>query len=286
MNLTDFDGQLNHLKEIVGKAETGNCKWRDVWDEIKRIAYSFKKFSNVSDVDKNNIWSRFNVIICHVIDINLRQNEINYQNESRSLKLKNKVINYVKNIRKIGEFENVIAGAVSIVARTFAENRSFQVSKRDLYDIGHKLTACSRILKEAQDFFFDHQHQMLKCDQEVASDALYGVQDDLAYACNVYEDSKIELSEAYKDSFCEQVDNKIQKLELRLKKLYSSLTHRQDYISHLENKSNSALDDDIKDSIDNWISEEEEHVYEIQESIKMVEEFLERERAKLKKLGR
>jgi CII-binding regulator of phage lambda lysogenization HflD len=143
----------------------------------------------------------------------------------------------------------------------------------------------SRMLAEARTIFADRKSEMFGGDKQEAFDGLKKLERALADAWAEWRSQKAEDRRAKHEAWVLRTEERIEKNEAQLQDLYRRLAHSEQHLAELEQKRDTAWNDDFRERAQSWIDEEQGRISGLRERIERVEGWIEDDRERLRSAG-
>ena len=285
MDPSALDGLISQLDSHYRQAARRDRPWTEVWDEIKHIGASFKQVRYPTKEEKNAAWERFQGIVESVKETQAEERKQWERKAESSAQLRNQILRQGEYGRPPNAFESGIAdmimGPITALAELYVDVITLGQLRGEIDEKHEQLKHYSSELRKAWNLFNDNKDEMLGKDKHEVFQGLREIQEHLDAAWDEWKKLKGHYHETQQTSFRERVHASIEKLESRLENLYSILSKRESHLSELEEKRDTAWNDDFRDRVEGWIDEEESRIRDIRDQIQQVEGWLDEQRAKL-----
>lgn len=285
MDSSALDGLISKLDSHYRQAARSDRPWKEVWDEIKYIGSSFKHVRYPTKEEKNAAWEKFQGIVESVKDAQADERKQWEQKAETSAQLRNRILRQGEYGRPPNAFESaltdMIMGPITALAELYVDVITLGQLRSEIDEKKEQLKHYSYELSKAWNLFNDNKNDMLGKDKHEVFQTLREIQEQLDAAWDEWKKLKGHYHEAQQSSFKERVHASIEKLESRLENLYGILSKRESHLSELEEKRDTAWNDDFRDRVEGWIDEEESRIRDIRDQIHQVEGWLDEQRAKL-----
>jgi len=202
-----------------------------------------------------------------------------------STQLRNRILRQGEHGRPPNAFESGIAdmilGPITALAELYVDLITLGQLRVQIDEKKEELKHYSDELRKAWNLFNDNKDDMLGKDKQEVFKTLREIQDQLEAAWDEWKKSNGRYHEAQQSSFRERIHSSIEKLESRLENLYGILAKRESHLSKLEEKRDTAWNDDFRERVEGWIDEEESRIRDIKNQIDQVEGWRDEQRSKL-----
>lgn len=273
--------RITGLESAIDKARKKSLPWKEVWFEIKNIGKIFKATHFNSKQSRETLWNKFQELIDETKDFQAAEQREWEGRSNASERLRDKIIARAEAARPLSDLESTIADMILLIPRIITEIATLGLLKTEVDERKGELQSCSRILKEAWGLLNEHKNEMLGRDKHAAFQKVQQVQEELNSAWDAWRRLQGQYHEANKAAWRDRVEGTIEKLKSRLQNLYSILARREDHLAELQEKRDSAWNDDFRDRVEGWIYEEQQKIEEIKSQIRDVEGWLVEERNRL-----
>lgn len=285
MDPSALDGLISKLDGHYRQAVRRDRPWGEVWDEIKQIGSNFKHVRYPTKEEKNYAWERFQGIVESVKETQAEERKQWERKAESSAQLKNQILRQGEYGRPPNAFESGIAdmiiGPIKALAELYVDVITLGQLKVEIDEKHEELKHFSGELRKAWNLFNENKDDMLGKDKHEVFQGLREIQEQLDAAWDEWKKLKGHYHETQRSSFRERVHASIEKLESRLENLYGILSKRESHLSELEEKRDTAWNDDFRDRVEGWIDEEESRIRDIKDQLHQVEGWLDEQRAKL-----
>jgi hypothetical protein len=285
MDFSELDSLISKLDSHYRQAARSDRPWKEIWDEIKYIGANFKQVRYPTKDEKNAAWDRFQGVVESVKDAQANELKQWERRAESSAQLRNQILRQGEHGRPPNAFErdlaDMILGPIIAFAELYVDVITLGQLRGEIDEKKEQLKHYSNELRTAWNLFNDNKDDMLGKDKHEAFQTLREIQEQLDAAWDEWKKLKGHYHEKQQSSFRERVHASIEKLESRLENLYSILSKRESHLSELEEKRDTAWNDDFRDRVEGWIDEEESRIRDIRDQIHEVEGWLDEQRSKL-----
>lgn len=297
---------IDSLDALVGEAESGSNRWKEVWNEIKSIGEAFKESHFPTDKDRQAAWNRFQAIVGRVKGCQKRAKEEFDKRMHESEFHLDRLRSYASSATPSSDMADLIiaicTGGLSVVVKAGLEALLGPFDERKF-----ELQRCSQALKEGWTYLGKYKGEMLGKHKQQAFAALNSAKEALDHAWKTWKSGRQQALDQYnaerrsareahhaekqaeqearqakREAWEARIRESISNLESRIDRLEGVLHHKRSHLSELEDKRNSAWSDDFRDRVDSWISEEESRISDIESQLQRLRSWLEEARAKLR----
>ncbi len=285
MDPPELDGLISKLENHSRQAARRERPWSEVWNEIKDIGASFKEVPFPSKEARNAAWEKFQEIIDSVRGAQAEERNQWERNAENSARFRNQIITQGEYGRPPNSLESLIADLIiapfELIAEAVVDIATLGLLQGKIDHEKEALKAYSSNLHKAWDQFKEHKDEMLGKDKHEVFQTLRQIQDELDAAWGAWKKLNDQYYQAKQGVHRGRIEASIEKLESRLENLYSILSKKEAHLSELEDKRDSAWNDDFRDRVQGWIDEEENRISDVKEQITQVEGWLSEQRGKL-----
>lgn len=290
-NVSGLESLLEALEALVDEAEGRRVKWRDVWSEIRNIGQEFKKVRFPTTQERQEAWDRFQSIIT---DVKERQEQTKNEADERFRvsefhldEINSYAWKATPSSASADAMLAILTGGITSIIKAGIEAILGPFDERK-----YELQKCREALKAGWAYFSSNKGEMLGKHKKQAFESLSEAAEalDSAWeswkkerqdAIDRFHDERRAEKEAKHEAWETRMRENLCKLEDRLDRLESALSHRRNILSDLEDKRSSAWSDSYIDKVDSWISEEEDRISEIENKIDQVKNWISDIEAKL-----
>lgn len=244
------------IKYEISVLESNHYKWflemkyKDFWAHAKQISEMFKTLKPIKKGDRENLWSKFN----SVCDEANRKQTAEY--ETRNIKSeghKNEIINEIRRAQPCS---------------------LFGFAPPDIQEMKH----LGSVLKNAGLMLSKYKTEMLGKHKQECFESIQEMQKEH----NAWWESLTGHRSRKREDFQQNVRSNIEKNHERLKKATDALDHCNDHAADLREKIRDAWSDEYRDRAEGWLSEDEDKIKDIEESIQQIENWIREDEEKLR----
>lgn len=287
-NAQRIDREIDELESAVKSAERGGKQWKEIWGDFAKIRENLKGARFSSRETKDNLWSRVNSLNDRAREHHDLQRREWEKKASTSSQRKDEIVSIANTARPLSNLERMLSDMVVGPIEAIVDALTLGLLRTEIDERKQELLHCSKQMQTAWELFSRYKDEILGKDKHEAFTTLREVQGQLDAAWESWKRAQAEFHErnhrAYeerKEGFRARVRENIQKLDDRLEKLYGVLQHKENHLSELRDKRDTAWNDDFRERVEGWIDEEERAVDDIQRKIDEIEGWREEERGKL-----
>lgn len=264
MEYKDLDDLISGLSLIgITKFQIGDNRdlWKEFWEKCDEIGKGFKGVRYPSKQDREKAWKEF----CYI-----RKEAVEYRNnEFNNRKFKSK------------SHRDYILREISLC------------QPRDLFGLDpvdiDDMKSLGKSLKEAVNYFSENKTEMLGGHKKECYEAILEMRrvhdawwEHLKKIRNEIYEGKQREWERKQEKFRERVQRNLEINYERLSSANASLQRLQDHADELRSNISSAWNDDYADRASGWLSETENQIYEKEQYIRRIEEWIREDEDKLK----
>lgn len=289
MESDKLDSLIDDLKDTVNTIVPFQTKWKPVWGLIRDIGASFKDIRYPNRQARKDAWARFQSLVQKVKECQANE-QVQYEDRARkSEQHKYEILHCADMASPSSDFiVHLATGGLSLIAKAAID----LLPGPPVDDEKNELQRCSKALKKGWDLLSLYKDEMLGRDKHEAFKALQSAQQHLQERWDEWKQNRNAAYEKRRgaakeraekhSAWMERVEANIDNLKQRLERLTSVLAHKESHLDELRDKRDSAWNDDFRDRVEGWISEEEDNIRDIQDKIEQVEGWLEEARSKLR----
>lgn len=246
-NAFKIKGEIYDLDHLYRGEFKQNPK--EFWDKAKIIGDMFKSMKLRKD-DREELWSKFSVI-CE--DEKRKQKNDYEKREFKSKMHRDEILNDVERTRPCSLF--------GLQPPNIAEMKA----------LGNNLRAAGKLLSHyKEEMYGEHKQECFNAIKEMQK---------------IHDAWWSELSghrSRSRDEFQQRLRDNIEKNTEKLRKATYALERARNHANELRNQIDSAWSDSYKERACEWLSEEENRINSIGDSIRLIEEWIEKDREKLR----
>jgi len=285
MEPSELDRRISKLNDHYHQAKSNTRGWKELWSEIKEIGANFKGVRYPSKEERNEAWERFQGIIDSVKEAQDEERGKWDKKADRSSQLKDQILRLGEQGRPPNSFESAIGELIiapfELLAEAVVDIATLGLLRIEIDKEKVALKAYSSNLHKAWNEFKARKDEMLGKDKHEVFETLREIQDELDAAWEAWKKTNDWYYEANRSAHKGRIEASIEKLESRLENLYSILSKKESHVSDLEDKRDSAWNDDFRERVQGWIEEENDKIGDIKNQISQVEDWLSEQRGKL-----
>jgi hypothetical protein len=235
--------------------------WKKLWEQVGKVSGMFKGV-NLSRTEREELWGEFNSIVSQAKE---QQNSRKSDRENMSKIYKDQIF--------------------SAIGMTFIDELGLLCEPDDLKYFGKHISEGSALLSEHKKEM-THEHKQ-ECFQHINE-----ARENLDMRWKHLKESYGQRSEAYHqqkeergrkhDEFVTRVRANIEKNREKYEKATNALSRSQAHLEDLQEKLSDARSDDFTERVSGWITEEENRIESIKESLERLEKWIEEDEEKLR----
>ena len=291
MDSDELDGLIDELETAVEDAAPLQTKWKPVWDHIRAISAGFKGSRYSSREEREAAWTRFQSLIDRVKEIQSEENQLRESMRGVSERYRDEIIARAHTAIPPSGFEEGLAGAFLASINMLGAAFSHLLPGTAVDERKEMLKTCSEVLREGWGLLSRHKSEMLGHHKQEAFEALSKAKEILdnqwahwkeiqqeAYEarCQIREECEVKRA-----AWRERTESNIENLRQWRERFRETLASREAHLEELEEKRDTAWNDEFRERVESWIEEEEENIQGIREKIEGVESRLEEACGKL-----
>lgn len=294
MEHTGLDKLIERFREVVEEDNPRRGYWGELRSLQKEIRLGFNNVRYPTHEEGEKAWKTFHEYIERANERSEAQktkmdaSQRDWQKrQERSQAVKdniqsqgNSALPATANERAIAEL--VLAPAKIVVAVLFHLLRI--PSSTALEEMRWELLKCNEQMKDAWATYSSMKNELLSGDRQQTRQSLETTQQQLNDAWEKWKEAKgaqKKEKEEKHQNFVERVEKNIANLEEKLSKSNSALERAEAHLEDLQEQFRTAWNDGFKDRCSEWITETENKIESIKESILRLEGWLDEDRRKL-----
>lgn len=289
MDSLALDKLINSLEHMIDVAHFGHTKWKPIWGVIRQIGGSFKGTYYPTIDDRQEAWDKFQSLVQRVKHAQAEEQQHREGMADKSERHKYDILACASAATPPSGLEEAIASIVVTFPRwVISKAIDTVIPGPEIDETRETLGYCSKKLQEGWHLLSLHKQEMLGRDKKEAFEALKQAQELLDDAWDRWKSAKQgakqaqqETWEARREAWETRVQRNIENLKEKAGRLYGVLAHKEGHLEELQEKRDSAWNDNFRELVEGWIDEEEENIRDIREKIDRIENWIEEEYSKI-----
>jgi hypothetical protein len=296
MKESQLSGRIAALRNEAGMIGNGRIDHRALWNTVREIQGNFKDTEFSGHAQRESIWSEFQETISFMkekLDIQ-RQSSVKFRENSSEIL--NDILRFARSATPSSEFADLILNIVTLGAKSLITKLVDLLPGEALDERKMELDGCSSSLREGWAMLSQGKMAMVGLHKKEAFNALTAAQNSLNDAWAAWKGAKNQAHEARqaawqagqdewqrkRDDFVARVEANIERNEQKLDKARDALDRCRDNLNSNRGKISSDNSDSYNERVEGWISEDEDKIDSILESISRIEGWISEDRDKLR----
>jgi hypothetical protein len=296
MKESQLSGRIASLRNEAGMIGNSRIDHRALWNTVREIQGNFKDTEFSGHAQRESIWSEFQETISFMkekLDIQ-RQSSVKFRENSSEIL--NDILRFARSATPSSEFADLILNIVTLGAKSLITKLVDLLPGEALDERKMELDGCSSSLREGWAMLSHSKMAMVGLHKKEAFNALTAAQNSLNDAWAAWKDAKNQAHEARqaawqagqdewqrkRDDFVARVEANIERNEQKLDKARDALDRCRDNLNSNRGKISSDNSDSYNERVEGWISEDEDKIDSILESISRIEGWISEDRDKLR----
>ena len=247
-NAREIESEIESLKS--GHWDWFNRKYKDFWEHARRISYMFKTLKPLQRDDRERLWEMFDALCKEV----KRKQKSEHENlKFKSERNRNEILKEAENARPCS---------------------LFGFSPPDV----ETMKALSRVLKNASSMLSEYKREMYG---EHKQECFIRIQE-IRHIHDLWWDEFKQKRSRRIEDFQQRVRANLESNYERHRKATDALRRVRNHADDLRSQIDSAWSDDFRDRAYVWLSETEDKIRDIEESIQRIEEWIREDEEKLR----
>ena len=292
MDQPDLEEKIDGLEDTVDGAKPFRTKWGAAWGEIRSISAAFKETRFKENAQRQEAWRRFQSLVSRVKEIQSEEDRRREDFKRTSQRHKDEILACASQAEPPSEVGSALLSVIMPVIPLVEAAVNAVLPGPEIDETLRSLQYCSRKMKEGWNLLSDYKEEMTGKDREEAFQRLKYAQEVLNDAWGKWKDLKARVNEVREqarearrerhEQWVERQRANIAKLEDRIERLNSVLSHKESHLDDLYDKRDSARGDDFRSVVEGWIDDEQRAISDIKGKIEQVEDWLDEARSKLR----